>query len=45
MAKQHKRSTHDQASYLLTQALERWSAERAFEASLRGESNELEDVA
>lgn len=45
MAKQDRRSPHDQAAYLLTQALDRWRAERAFEASLRGESTEMESVA
>ena len=45
MAKQDKRTPHAQAAYLLALALRAWAAERAFEASLGCESNDLEDVA
>lgn len=44
MARQDHRSPHDQGAYLITQALNRWRAERALEASLRGESTALEDI-
>lgn len=45
MARQQRRKPHAQASYLLGQALERWRAERELEASLRGESTDLEEAA
>jgi len=44
MAKQDKRSPHDQAAYLIAQSLDRWRAEQALEGSLRDEP-ELEEVA
>ena len=43
MAKSERRDTHDQAAHLISQALERWSAERALEGSLAGD--ELQEVA
>lgn len=45
MAKHFRRSPHDQAAFLLTQALDSWAAERAFEASLDGESTPELEVA
>jgi len=45
MAKAERRSPHDQAAHLISQALDRWRAERALEGSLQGEFDELEEVA
>ena len=44
-AKQEHRKAHDQASYLLSQAIDRWRAEQAFERSLSDQRGELEEVA
>lgn len=43
MARESRRLVHEQAAYLISEALDRWRAERALEASLRGE--DLEEVA
>ena len=45
MGKAQKRDAHAQAAHLISQAVYRWRAELELEASLRGESTELEDVA
>jgi hypothetical protein len=44
MAKAERRDAHDQAAHLISQAVERWSAERALEGRLEGDI-ELEEVA
>jgi len=41
MAKQERRSPHAQAAYLISQALDRWRAERALEDSLESEDQEM----
>lgn len=43
MAERDKRNSHDQAAWLISQALSRWRAEQVLEGALRGE--ELEEVA
>jgi hypothetical protein len=43
MGKQEKRGAHDQAAHLISVAVYRWRAERELEASLRGESTEMEE--
>jgi len=45
MAELERRSPHEQAAYLIGQALIRWQAERALEGSLGGENEALEEVA
>ena len=45
MGKHERRTAHDQAAHLIAAAVYRWRAERELEASLRGESTVLEDVA
>jgi len=42
MARQERRSPHDQAAHLISQALDRWRAERALAGSLE---DQLEEVA
>lgn len=44
MARQERRSQHEQAAHLISQALDRWRAERVLEGSLQG-NDELEEVA
>jgi hypothetical protein len=44
MAKQERRDPHFQAAHLISQALDRWAAERALEGSLQGD-DEFEEVA
>jgi len=44
MANAEHRTSHAQAAHLISQALDRWRAERALEGSLQGE-DEFEEVA
>ena len=44
MAELERRSVHEQAAWLISQAVDRWHAERALEGSLQGE-DALEEVA
>jgi len=44
MGKAEHRDTHQQAGWLISQAVDRWRAERVLEGTLQGE-DELEEVA